>query len=275
MLPDRAGADTRIDAVISLAELLKLPGASELHEAWLGALAGEHGYLAGKAAEAAACDAVIAPVVTGHPDMSVVDTMIDIVCAFLDGAFLDQAGPDGEPDSAGDRARSKALSPEAWQALRYAITRLAVDLVSGADGLASVLRRGLLDAPYNGKSVVLDIGCSDSIPAAIRRAVQLRAKGHCEWPGCQRRAASCDVHHLRHRSDGGETSVRNCVLLCQFHHDVCIHRRGWRLLLHPDATTTASGPNGQVIHSHAPPGGQGPPGTGPPGRTVPPGSTTP
>jgi hypothetical protein len=148
MLPDRAGADTRIDAVISLAELLRLPGASELQEAWLGALAGEHGYLAGKDAEAAACDAVIVPVVTGHPDVSVVDAMIDIVVA-----FLDESDGDGEPCSAGDRDRSKALSPEAWQALRYAIAELAVDLVSGADGLASILRRGLLDAPYNGKSL--------------------------------------------------------------------------------------------------------------------------
>ncbi|HUN37404.1 MAG TPA: DUF222 domain-containing protein, partial [Trebonia sp.] len=43
MVPDRAGADTRVDAVISLAELLKLPGASELQEAWLAALTGEHG----------------------------------------------------------------------------------------------------------------------------------------------------------------------------------------------------------------------------------------
>jgi hypothetical protein len=32
--------------------------------------------------------------------------------------------------------------------------------------------------------------------------------------------------------------------------------RGWRLTLHPDATTTAYGPHGQVIHSHGPPRGQ-------------------
>jgi Domain of unknown function (DUF222) len=256
MLPDRAGADTRIDAVISLAELLRLPGASELQQAWLSALAGEHGYLAGKDAEAAACDAVIVPVVTGHPDVSVVDAMIDIVVA-----FLDDADGDGESGSASDRGRSKALSPEGWQALRYAIARLAVDLVSGSDGLASVLRRGLLDAPYNGKSVPLDVGYSSGIPGHIRRAVQLRAKGHCEWPGCQARAARCDVHHLVHKADGGKTCVSGCALLCQFHHDICIHRKGWRLILHPDATTTAHGPRGQVLRSHGPPASTGPPPT--------------
>jgi hypothetical protein len=153
-----------------------------------------------------------------------------------------------------------ALSPEAWQSLRYAMARLAVELVSGPGGLASALRRGLLDAPYNSRSVVLDIGYSDTIPGPVRRAVQLRAR-HCEWPGCDKPLAWCDIHHLRHKRDGGPTSVTGCAALCQFHHDTCIHRWGWRLSLHPDATTTAYGPKGQVIHSHGPPG-QGPPGTG-------------
>ena len=67
-------------------------------------------------------------------------------------------------------------------------------------------------------------------------------------------AVYCDVHHLRHKKDGGETSVQDCVLLCQFHHDVCIHRRGWQLILHPDGTTEARSPDGkQILYSHAPP----------------------
>ena len=61
------------------------------------------------------------------------------------------------------------------------------------------------------------------------------------------------MHHLQHKADGGKTSVTDCVLLCQFHHDVCIHRWGWRLVLHPDGTTTAYGPHGQVLRSHSPP----------------------
>ena len=80
----------------------------------------------------------------------------------------------------------------------------------------------------------------------------LRDRG-CAWPRCGRPAAWCDVHHLDHKKDGGKTSVTGCVLLCQFHHDVCIHRWGWRLILHPDGTTTAYGPAGQVLHSHSPP----------------------
>jgi hypothetical protein len=153
------------------------------------------------------------------------------------------------------RARSRArerFAPDAMQALRYAIARLAIDFVSGPAGIAAWLRTTLLAPPYNTPSLPLDVGYSDSIPASIRRAVQLRDRG-CAWPRCGRPAAWCDVHHLQHKKDGGKTSVTDCVLLCQFHHDVCIHRLGWRLVLHPDGTTTAYGPDGQVLHSHSPP----------------------
>jgi hypothetical protein len=294
MVPGRKGTDTRVEAVVSLSQLLDLPGASAIEEAWLAGMAGEHGYLTGTDAGVIACDAMIVPVVTGHPDLSVVDQMIDLVLACLGsdaacpgsdgcswhgphtpGASNGTTFTDGISSGCGtgnpDRDRSKALSPEALspqalRALRYAIARLAVDLVSGPGGLASALRRSLLDAPYNGKSVVLDIGLSETIPPAIRRAVQLRAKGVCEWPGCRRPGTWCDVHHIVHKKDGGETSVSNCACLCQYHHDVCIHRNGWRFILHPDASTSAFGPNGQELHSHGPPG-QGPPGNqGPPGK---------
>jgi hypothetical protein len=304
LVPDRAGAATRADVVMALSQLRSMPGAPEVEHAYLAALAGEHGYLSGAGAQAAACDAITTPVVTGHPDLTVVDKMIAIVLAYLDTTTgsgttghsgtgdsgtgdSEPAAGHGHPGSGGQgsggqgsggqgsggqgsaTARSRALSPEAWQALRYAIARLAIDLASGPGGIASILRRGLLDEPFNSKSVILDVGVSDSIPPHIRRAVALRAKGCCEWPGCTKRAVYCDIHHLRHQQDGGETSLSNCTLLCQFHHDTCIHRRGWRLVLHPDATTTAYGPQGQVLHSHGPPGtqphgDQGPPGAGPP-----------
>jgi hypothetical protein len=164
-------------------------------------------------------------------------------------------GVNGGGVRAASRARLRArqrFTPDAMQALRYAIARLAIDFVSGPAGLAAWLRTTLLAPPYNTPSVPLDIGYSDTIPASIRRAVLLRDRG-CAWPRCGRPAAWCDVHHLTHKADGGNTSVSGCVLLCQFHHDVCIHRRGWRLVLHPDATTTAYGPDGQVLRSHSPP----------------------
>src|SRR5215475_9432857 len=62
-----------------------MPGAAGLEDAWIRGRLGEDGYLAGKDAEAAACDAMIVPVVTGHADMTVVDKMIALAFAAIDG----------------------------------------------------------------------------------------------------------------------------------------------------------------------------------------------
>jgi Domain of unknown function (DUF222) len=235
MVPDRAGADTQVIAHIPFPWLRERPGASALEDAWLGAAAGETGYLTGTDAETAACDAMTVPVVTGHADLTVIDKIIELALS-----------------AAGHQPRVKPLSADAHAALRYAIARLAIDFVSGPSGLASLLRTRLLEPPYNTPSLPLDVGYSDSIPAHIRRAVLLRDK-RCAWPRCGRPAVYCDVHHLRHKRDCGKTSVSDCVLLCQFHHDICIHRRGWELILHADGTTSAYGPNGRILHSHSPP----------------------
>ena len=263
LVPARAGADTQAVVHIPLSQLRQLPGAAELEDAWLRARAGQDGYLAGQDAETAACDAQVVPVVTGTMDPDVIGKMIALARTGAEAGAGAAAGgpagagvpgdpaavtPDGPPP-----ARSAALSPQAWRALRYAMARLAVDLVSGPAGVAAILRRGLLDRPYSTPSLPLDIGYSDTVPAGIRRAVLLRDRT-CAWPRCGRPAVYCDVHHLRHKKDGGETSVENCALVCQYHHDVCIHRRGWQLILHPDGTTEARSPDGrQVLRSHAPP----------------------
>jgi hypothetical protein len=249
MVPGRAGADTQVTVHIPISQLRQMPGGSGLEDAWIRGLLGEDGYLAGKDAEAAACDALIVPVVTGHADMTVVDKMIALALSAVDGGHRAGHVTGG---GTGDGGGARALSPEAWRALRYAMARLAIDLVSGPAGAAAVLRTSLLEAPYNTPSLPLDIGYSDSIPAPIRRAVLLRDK-RCAWPRCGRPAAWCDVHHIAHKKDGGTTSVTGCVLLCQFHHDVCIHRWGWQIILHPDGTTEARGPRGQILRSHPPP----------------------
>jgi len=236
MVPDRAGADTQTVVHIGLSQLRDLPGASELEDAWIRAKLGEPGYLAGQDAEVAACDSMMVPVVTGHADMTVIDKIIDLVLA--------AHAPD---------ARRQPMSPGAWQAHRYAIARLAVDFVSGPGGLASALRTGLLEPPFSTPSLPLDIGHSDSIPAQIRRAVILRDQ-HCAWPGgCDRPAAASDVHHLKHKKDGGPTSVQDCGLFCEFHHETCIHRWGWQVILHPDGTYEATSPDGrQTLRKHQP-----------------------
>ena len=287
VVPDRAGADTQAIVHVPISQLRQMPGASELEDAWLRSRLGEPSdpgtaYLAGKDAEVAACDALTVPVVTGHADMTIIDKIIALVLAGPGSNGVAPAGPgtagtadhntasadsadheasSGASTAAGNAAPASATAAWARRALRYAIAGLAIDFVSGPGGLASALRTGLLEHPYSTPSLPLDIGFSDSIPGQIRRAVMLRDR-HCAWPGgCDRTAAACDVHHIRHKSDGGETSVRNCSLFCEFHHETCIHRWGWQIILHPDGTTEARSPDGrQVLRKHDPPGSPAPPG---------------
>ena len=81
------------------------------------------------------------------------------------------------------------------------------------------------------------------------------AAAHTAWAGgCDQPAAACEVHHTRHKANGGKTSVTDCVLLCTFHHQIAIHRQGWTLVLNPDGTTTAwNTDKTTVLHSHGPP----------------------
>ena len=156
-------------------------------------------------------------------------------------------GADGQGAPAPDTTR-------AWEALEQAVIGKAVDLLSGPGGLAGFLRRRQLGARLGGPSLPLDIGMSESIPAAIRNAVVLRDR-HCQWAGrCNQPASACEVHHVKHKKNGGKTSTKDCVLLCFYHHQVVIHRWGWTLVLNPDGTTTAwNKDKTKVLHSHGPP----------------------
>ncbi len=249
LLPERAGQPVKVWAHISLADLLRLDGSSALQEEWTAqvrarwagrrAAASEGGgdsgaWLDGDAAEAIACDAAMAPIVTGDINIDALDDLVRL-CVELD------ARRDGARDAA-------------WAAIEQAVIGKAVDLLSGPGGLASFLRRRQLGVRLSGPSLPLDIGYSESIPAGIRNAVTLRDR-HCQWAGrCDQPASACQVHHTRHKANGGPTSVKDCVLLCWFHHQVVIHRWGWTLVLNPDGTTTAwNKDKTKVLHSHGPP----------------------
>ena len=54
-----------------------------------------------------------------------------------------------------------------------------------------------------------------TIPPHIRRALEERDRG-CRFPGCASRFT--EAHHVKHWADGGETSLRNLLLLCRRHH---------------------------------------------------------
>ena len=261
LLPERAGQPVKVWAHVSLADLLVLDGSSALLEEWIASAraawaahraeaaagGGDGGaWLDGDAAQAVACDASVAPVVMGDVNPAVLDDLVRL-CVELDRLHRHGADDDGEAAPEPDTTR-------AWEALEQAVIGKAVDLLSGPGGLASFLRRRQLGARLGGPSLPLDVGFSENVPASIRKAVILRDK-HCRWAGrCNQPASACQVHHVKHKANGGKTSLKDCVLLCTYHHEIVIHRWGWTLVLNPDGTTTAwNKDKTKVLHSHGPP----------------------
>jgi len=91
------------------------------------------------------------------------------------------------------------------------------------------------------------------VPPHLRKAVTQRDK-HCRFPGCQQPPSVCQIHHLIPWSKGGPTTLGNLALFCRYHHIIVIHRWGWKITCHPNGTTTATAPDGRILHSHGPPG---------------------
>ncbi|HZB18653.1 MAG TPA: DUF222 domain-containing protein, partial [Blastococcus sp.] len=61
----------------------------------------------------------------------------------------------------------------------------------------------------------LDYGRSKRVvPPPLRRAVEHRDR-HCVFAGCDAPSYWCDVHHLLHWIEGGDTDLENSALLCE------------------------------------------------------------
>jgi hypothetical protein len=210
---------------------------------------------------------VIQPVITGMVDA-------DLLAELTDPGHPDYPGSSQPPAGLTDAMAGHGLlakffdpdHPEWRQDLQAAAARTAgeapfgdvlaqaIALLSGPAGRAAWLRRRATGIPATSISLPLDIAAAvDTIPVHLRRAVRKRDR-HCRFPGCDMPAAGCEVHHIKHRKDGGRHSLSNLALLCRFHHLIAIHRWGWQFTLHPDGTTTAVSPDGtKTLRSHAPP----------------------
>jgi hypothetical protein len=272
ILPD--GRPDRAYLHITLAQLRNGPGASEVEAAWAAARAAQPGWLTGVETEAAACDATIIPMVTGHVDWAALDR-------FTAAYLVTHSGQHGCGCACGSCTARRPLSPQTLERLRATMLRLAADVLSGPGGLASWLRQSQLGgSPGGGSSLPLglplplDTGEAEpAIPAHLRRAVTTRHI-HYAFPGCRVPATGCHIHHLVPRARGGPTALGNLVPLCAFHHLTAIHRWGWTLALHADGRTTATSPNrARVLRDHGPPGHAVPvaavPGAAVPGNAAP------
>jgi hypothetical protein len=77
---------------------------------------------------------------------------------------------------------------------------------------------GVIPAVLDGHGCPLDVGRKQRLfTGAVRRAVILRDHG-CAFPGCDRPATWCQIHHIVPWWRGGKTALSNGVALCTHHH---------------------------------------------------------
>ena len=255
LVPQSQGAPTTAIAHIHFADLVAMDPDSVLLDRWktdvtaqwaaeqAGASTqpGDGGcWLTGDEARRIACDAMIVPIVTATLDPTHLGDLIEACIAYH------HAAQDGQADSGSEPG------PDLDAMLR---TILGI-VIAIASGTASYLRRNQLGRiGLGGPSLPLDVGDTSHIPPQIRRAVTLRDRGTCAFPGgCGEPAIKCDQHHTIHKAHGGHTALRLIGMFCQFHHDHLIHALGWSVTIEPDGTMTARRPDGSVYkRSHPPP----------------------
>ena len=159
LLPERAGQPVKVWAHISLADLMVLEGSSALLEEWTARVrarwaghraaasagGGDGGaWLDGDAAQAVACDAAMAPFVTGEVNPAALDDLVRLCveldrlrhrprtgdgtgggdCAGQDGtgsAGQEGADPDGIGTGGGGQGAPGPDTALAWEALERAI----------------------------------------------------------------------------------------------------------------------------------------------------------
>jgi hypothetical protein len=260
LLPKRAGQPVKALTHIHFSELIDLDHDSALRDKWAedyrarwaaqraaaSVSTGDGGaWLEGDAARAVAGDAMIIPVVTADIDPAAIEGLIT-ACVQYDRIRTHPAPDDGATGS----------TAEVLAMLEHQILAAVLQVVSGPGGVASFLRRNLLGKGLNGPSLPLDVGQTDEIPVHLRRLVALRDQTCRFSGGCDQPASRCEPHHIRHRKDGGHTSLSGLQEWCWFHHHVVLHQMGWQLIVHPDGTSQVTSPTGKIIRSHSPPPGR-------------------
>lgn len=86
----------------------------------------------------------------------------------------------------------------------------------------------IIPVVLGGDSEPLDLGRSQRLFSAAQRRVLDIRDGGCLWPKCTAPPGWCEAAHVDPWATGGNTDLRNAILLCPYH-----HRRfdldGWRL----------------------------------------------
>jgi Domain of unknown function (DUF222)/HNH endonuclease len=89
-----------------------------------------------------------------------------------------------------------------------------------------------------------------TISGAMKRALLQRDRT-CQFPGCGNRLY-LEAHHIVHWADGGDTSLRNMVACCSFHHRF-VHEYGCSIELHADGPRFLDRRGRRIVDAPPPP----------------------
>jgi hypothetical protein len=152
----------------------------------------------------------------------------------------------GLPGSAGERPQ--LVVTMAWETLAARLGDAVLER-SGLPLSASAARRlacdaAVIPAVLGSDGAVLDVGRAvREWPIAIRRAARLRDRG-CSFPGCVVGLDGCELHHIVHWAEGGETSLANSAHLCRFHHRL-VHELHWTMRRSSPTEVVFTDPHGR------------------------------
>ncbi len=179
------------------------------------------------------------------------DGLVELARRALDAGAL--------PTEGGERPHITVTIPltELESRLGNGLLDFASGAMAGAVSVADVRRwacdANVIPVVLGGKGEPLDVGrASRTVPRMLRRGLRQR-DGGCAFPGCSVPGQWTDAHHIIHWAAGGDTSLRNLVLLCGRHHSV-IHRGDWEVsitdgfpLFHPPPWIPG-GPRRNTVH---------------------------
>ncbi|RAN69369.1 hypothetical protein B5P43_36410, partial [Bacillus sp. SRB_336] len=77
---------------------------------------------------------------------------------------------------------------------------------------------------------ILNVGRTQRLFTHTQRKLLIARDIGCTFPNCTRPAHWCDAHHIIPWQDGGETSIENGALACEYHHTL-IHQGHWSVRL--------------------------------------------
>ncbi|GGE89476.1 hypothetical protein GCM10011313_10280 [Mycetocola zhadangensis] len=118
----------------------------------------------------------------------------------------------------------------------------ARDLASQAPEFSRILTH-----PENG--VALSLGQTKYKPSnAMKRFLRYR-DGYCRFPGCTRKAVTCDIDHTDPFSTGGGTDFDNLASLCPKHHKMK-HETDWQVQQLGDGVLKWTSPQGRTYLTH-------------------------